>query len=64
MTLVIFDPDARTEFLDTVQYYEEHQKGLGHRFSNSIEFAAKHISESPLLFRILIYLRSFIKINE
>ena len=53
MSSVIFDPDARAEFLDAVQYYESCQKGLGHRFSNSIESAVKNIRESPLLFRIL-----------
>ena len=53
MTLVIFDPDARAEFLGSVQYYESCQKGLGKRFSNAIESAVKNICESPLLFRTL-----------
>jgi hypothetical protein len=29
MTSVIFDPDARTEFLASVKYYEDCQHGLG-----------------------------------
>jgi len=37
MTLVVFDPDARKEFLRGVQYYEYCQKGLGHRFRLVVE---------------------------
>ena len=53
MTLVIFDPDARAEFLDAVRYYEECQEGLGRRFRLSIVSAVQHISETPFLYRIL-----------
>jgi len=45
MTSVIFDPDARSEFLSTVQYYENFQSGLGHRFRFVIESAVKDITE-------------------
>lgn len=36
MTSVIFDPDARTEFLASVKYYEDCQHGLGNRFRLAI----------------------------
>ena len=53
MTLVIFDPDAQAEFLDTVRYYEECQEGLGRRFRIAIETAIQQVSETPFLYRIL-----------
>jgi plasmid stabilization system protein ParE len=53
MTSVIFDPDARAEFLDTVRYYEECQKGLGRRFRIAVETAVYLVSQNPFLYRLL-----------
>lgn len=32
MSSVIFDPDAQSEFIDAIRFYEEHREGLGRRF--------------------------------
>ena len=32
MISMVFDPDAKAEFLAAVQYYESCQSGLGRRF--------------------------------
>jgi plasmid stabilization system protein ParE len=53
MTPVIFDPDARNEFLASVQYYEDCQPKLGYRFRRAIESAINKITESPFRYRIL-----------
>ena len=53
MTSVIFDPDARTEFLASVKYYEDCQHGLGNRFRLAIESATEKIQESPFRYRVL-----------
>ena len=53
MTSVIFDPDARTEFLSAVQYYENCQSGLGRRFRLVVESAVQDITESSFRYRVL-----------
>ena len=53
MTSVIFDPDAKAEFLSVVQYYENCQSGLGHRFRLVVESAVQGITESPFRYRVL-----------
>lgn len=53
MTLVQFDPDAKKEFLEAVQYYESCQLGLGRRFRNVIEASIQRICETPLTYRVL-----------
>ncbi len=53
MTLVIFDPEARSEFLAATQYYEESQRGLGRRYRLAVESAILHITETPFLYRML-----------
>ena len=53
MTSVIFDPDARAEFLSAVQYYENCQPGLGRRFRLLVESAVQRITETPFRYRIL-----------
>jgi len=53
MTLVVFDPDARKEFLKAVQFYENCQKGLGQRFRIAIETSIEKISNNPFMYRIL-----------
>jgi hypothetical protein len=47
MISVVFDPDARAEFLEAVQYYEDCQAGLGRRFRMTVEAAVKSIAETP-----------------
>ena len=53
MTSVIFDPDARDEFLSAIQYYENCQSGLGRRFHLVVESAVQDIMETPFRYRIL-----------
>lgn len=53
MISVVFDPDARLEFLSAVQFYEDCENGLGKRFSSIVEFAVNHIIEDPLRYRII-----------
>ncbi len=53
MNEIIFDPDARSEFLEAIQYYENCQKDLGRRFRNAVEDSIRRISESPLMYRVL-----------
>ena len=53
MISVVFDPDARAEFLEAVQYYEDSQGGLGRRFRVAVESAVKSIAENPFRYRVL-----------
>ena len=53
MNSIIFDPEARSEFLAAVKYYEDCQPGLGRRFRYFIESATKNISEAPFIYRTL-----------
>jgi hypothetical protein len=54
MTPVIFDPDARTEFLASIQFYEDCQHGLwGHRFRLAVYSATEKIKEALFRYRIL-----------
>ncbi len=53
MTLVVFDPDARAEFLLAVRYYENCQTGLGRRFRLAVESALQDIMETPFRYRVL-----------
>ena len=53
MTSIIFDPDARNEFIESIKYYEECRTGLGHRFRLHIEYALHKIAEAPFRYRIL-----------
>jgi toxin ParE1/3/4 len=53
MTQVVFDPEAKAEFLEAVRFYEKNQPGLGKRFRLVVESAIQKISECPLLFRII-----------
>ena len=53
MIPVIFDPDARLEFLSAVQFYEDCQKGLGQRFHSEVELGCKHITEAPFRYRTI-----------
>jgi plasmid stabilization system protein ParE len=51
MSRVIFDPAARKEFLQAVNYYEQCQTGLGRRFKQAVEFSLNNIAQNPLRFR-------------
>jgi plasmid stabilization system protein ParE len=53
MTSVLFDPDARTEFLASVRYYEDCRSGLGRLFRLAIESSIQKIVETPFAYRIL-----------
>lgn len=53
MTPIVFDPDARSEFLIAVQYYEECQKGLGRRFRLGVESALDQIAKAPFRYRTI-----------
>ena len=47
MTVAVFDPDARAEFLAAVGYYEECRFGLGRRFRLHVESAVQSIGGDP-----------------
>ena len=53
MTGVGFAPDARADFLASVEYYEECQIGLGRRFREVVETELEHICRMPFRFRVL-----------
>ncbi len=53
MKNIFFDPDARSEFLESVSYYEECRVGLGHCFRDVVELAVQSISETPFRYRVL-----------
>lgn len=46
-----FLPEARTEFYDTTDYYEEKESGLGKRFRAEIWEVCTTILDHPLLWR-------------
>lgn len=48
-----FDPDARTEFLAAIRYYEDYRPGLGRRFRDAVEVAISKACETPLCYRVL-----------
>jgi len=49
VTPVRFLEEAQDEFLEQISYYEEHQKGLGDRFRESVEAAIALASAHPRL---------------
>lgn len=53
MTLAIFDPDAKSEFLKAGRYYENCQHGLGRRFRFAVASAIQKITETPFRYRVL-----------
>jgi len=46
---VRFLEEAQDEFLEQISYYEEHQKGLGDRFRESVEAATAIAAVHPKL---------------
>ena len=53
MNSIIFDPEAKDEFLEAAQYYEGCQEGLGYRFRLDIESATQKIAKTPFMYRVL-----------
>ena len=49
MRPVRFLEEAQEELLEQISYYEEHEKGLGDRFRESVEVAAAIASAHPRL---------------
>ena len=45
---VSFHPDARKELLDAINYYEEHQSGLGLEFTWEIHSTIQRIIHFPM----------------
>jgi plasmid stabilization system protein ParE len=53
MISVVFDPDAKAEFLAAVQYYESCQSGLGRRFKLIVQSALQKVAETPFQYRLI-----------
>jgi toxin ParE1/3/4 len=53
MSAVVFDIDARAEFLAAVAFYEDCQGGLGRRFRELVEAEIENIVAMPFRFRLL-----------
>ncbi len=53
MISVVFDPDAKAEFLAAVQYYESCQSGLGRRFKLFVHSAIQKIADTPFQYRLI-----------
>ncbi len=53
MNSVEFAPEAKDEFFNAIQYYEDCKNGLGNRFRLAIETAIQNILSSPFTYRIL-----------
>jgi hypothetical protein len=46
-----FHPEAETEFLEAIEYYEERERGLGYDFSIEVYATIRKLSESQRLSR-------------
>ena len=46
-----FHPEARTELIESIRYYESQQPGLGRRFLEAIIEALRRIQAHPLAHR-------------
>ena len=53
MISIVFDPDAKVEFLAAVQYYESCQSGLGRRFKLIVQSALQKVAETPFRYRLI-----------
>ncbi len=49
MSPIRFLEEAQAEFLEQILYYEEHEKGLGDRFRESVEVAITLAAAHPKL---------------
>lgn len=50
MMRVTFDTEARDEFLEGVDYYEQLDEGLGRRFLDEVVAVSARLAERPALF--------------
>lgn len=48
-----YHPEAKSEFLETIDYYEECEEGLGYDFSIEVYSAIQNIVYYPLAWPIL-----------
>ncbi|MDP2863480.1 MAG: type II toxin-antitoxin system RelE/ParE family toxin [Desulfobacterales bacterium] len=53
MISIVFDPDAKADFLAAVQYYESCQSGLGRRFKLIVQSALQKVAETPFQYRLI-----------
>jgi len=49
---VIFSPEARTEFNEAVQYYDQQRQGLGDELREEIREFLPRLQRSPLTFPV------------
>ncbi len=52
---VQFDPDARREFLDAMDWYDQEQPSLGLEFFNEVDSTLKKISSNPDVFSPFLF---------
>jgi len=50
---VVYHPDAETELLDAVRFYERRLAGLGQRFLREFEAAIAAIQETPEQWQVM-----------
>jgi plasmid stabilization system protein ParE len=48
-----FHPEARTEFLESIRYYEAQRPGLGQRFLGPIRETIRRIQDRPSMYRVV-----------
>jgi hypothetical protein len=48
-----FHPEAKTELLESVRYYESQQTGLGRRFLEAATEAIRRIQAHPNMYRVV-----------
>jgi toxin ParE1/3/4 len=48
-----FHPEAEAEFIDAIEYYEKHERGLGYDFSIEVHYAIQNIITYPTAWPIL-----------
>lgn len=48
---VILHPEARIEYLESIQFYESREPGLGLRFKDEVDVHMNLVSSDPLRFR-------------
>ncbi len=53
MTSIVFDPDAKAEFLTALRYYENCQPGLGRHFKIFVQSALQKIAKTPFQYRMI-----------